>query len=73
MMAERNWIDRTDEIARIQKKSGLGGYNPDLTGKLSEFLDDLQLEGGQHILPIKMAESLSRMLEVDCRQEGWLV
>ena len=72
-MADRNWIDRTDEIARIQKKSGLGGYNPDLTGKLSEFLYDLQLEGGQHILPIKMAESLSRMLEVDCRQEGWLV
>ena len=41
--------------------------------KLCEFLDDLQLEGGQHILPIKMAESWSRMLEVDCRQEGWLV
>ncbi len=31
-MADRNWIDRTDEIARIQKKSGLGEYNPDLTG-----------------------------------------
>ena len=41
--------------------------------KFCEFLYDLQLEGGQHILPLKMAEALSRILEVDARQEQWLV
>ena len=41
--------------------------------KFTEFLYDSQLEGGQHILQIKMAEALSRILEVYWLERRWLV
>ena len=47
--------------------------SPDNRAKFTEFLDDSQLEGGQHILQIKMAEALSRILEVYFLERRWLV
>ena len=41
--------------------------------KFPEFLYDSQLEGGQHILQIKMAEALSRIIEVYFLERRWLV
>ncbi len=41
--------------------------------KFHEFLYDEQLVGGQHILQIKMAEALSRILEVYCLERRWLL
>ena len=45
----------------------------DNRAQLPEFLYDSQLEGGQHILPIKMAEALSKILEVYWLERRWLV
>ena len=45
----------------------------DNRAKLPEFLYDSQLEGGQHILQIKMAEALSRILEVYFLERRWFV
>ena len=41
--------------------------------KFHEFLYDEQRVGGQHILQIKMAEALSRILEVSCLERRWLL
>ena len=41
--------------------------------KFSEFLYDSQLKGGQHILSIKMAEALSRVLEMYWLERRWFI
>ena len=41
--------------------------------KFHEYLYDEQLVGGQHILQVKMAEALSRILEVYRLERRWLL
>ena len=41
--------------------------------KFPEILYDSQLEGDQHILQIKMAEALSRILEAYFLERQWLL
>lgn len=45
----------------------------DNRAKFSKFLDDSQLEGGQHILSIKMAEALSRVREMYWLERRWFI
>ena len=41
--------------------------------KFSEFLYDSQLEGGQRILSINMAEALSKILEMYWLERRWFI
>ena len=45
----------------------------DNRAKFPEFLDDSQLEGGQRIVPIKIAETLSRILEDYWLERRWFI
>ena len=47
--------------------------SPDDRAKFHEILYDSQLEGGQHIIQIKMAEALSRILEAYFLERQWLL
>ncbi len=67
---DRNQHHHQHQASPIPLQSPINSL--DNRAKFSEFLYDYQLEGGQHILSIKMAEALSGILEMYWLERRWL-
>ena len=71
MQIAQNQHHQQQKASPIAVQSAI--YSLDDRAKFHEILYDSQLEGGQHILQIKMAEALSRILEAYFLERQWLL